>query len=58
MMCWMNFWTTIYYSIYLFGVSDAGMNMIAFCSRHHDALMDVTLFCMCGAFGQVRNGVA
>lgn len=54
MMCWMNFWTTLYYSIYLFGFTGAGMGMIRFCSLHPDAAWDVILFCLCGAFGQVR----
>ena len=50
----MNFWTTLYYGAYLFGVTDAGMNLVGFCVRHPDAAWDVVLFCLCGAFGQVR----
>lgn len=53
MMCWMNFWTTVYFSVYLFGFTGAGSGMIAFCIRHPDAAWDVVLFCLCGAFGQL-----
>lgn len=53
MMCWMNFWTTLYYSVYLFGVSGSGGGMVRFCFKHPEAAWDVVLFCMCGAFGQL-----
>eukprot|EP00798_Chlamydomonas_sp_ICE-L_P001119 gene1119-3952_t len=53
MMCWMNFWTSIYYALYLFGITDYGVQMINFCSRHPDAAWDVILFCICGAGGQL-----
>ncbi|MEW5312545.1 MAG: hypothetical protein WDW38_004172 [Sanguina aurantia] len=53
MMCWMNFWTSLFYSMYLFGLTSAGSEAIAFMVAHHDAAKDVALFCLCGAFGQL-----
>lgn len=53
MMCWMNFWTAVYYCLYLFGVTRSGWDLVAFCTRHTDAAQDVILFCVCGAVGQL-----
>lgn len=53
MMCWMNFWTFFYYSIYMFIITSSGFDMLDFCSRHPEAARDVILFCLCGAFGQL-----
>lgn len=53
MMCWMNFWTTLYYGVYMFGFSSVGMELLAFCMRHPDAAWDIILFCFCGAVGQL-----
>ncbi len=53
MMCWMNFWTSIYYGVYLFAVTGAGAGLLDFCVRNPDAAWDVVLFCFCGAFGQL-----
>mmetsp|Transcript_101 Transcript_101/g.175 ORF Transcript_101/g.175 Transcript_101/m.175 type:complete len:324 (-) Transcript_101:552-1523(-) len=53
MMAWMNFWTSVYYALYLFIITNTGFEMIAFCARHPDAAWDVILFCLCGAFGQL-----
>jgi UDP-galactose transporter B1 len=53
MMCYINFWTSIYLSVYLFGFTSQGMSMISFCIKHPEALWDVILFCLCGAFGQL-----
>ncbi|GFH24399.1 uncharacterized protein HaLaN_22188 [Haematococcus lacustris] len=53
MMCWMNFWTALYYLAYLFGFTQSGTDMISFCTRNPDAALDVLVFCLCGAFGQL-----
>jgi len=53
MMCWMNFWTTFYYVIYLFGLTGSGKELVVFCIRNPEAARDVVLFCVCGAFGQL-----
>ncbi|PNH03674.1 UDP-galactose/UDP-glucose transporter 3 [Tetrabaena socialis] len=53
MMCWMNFWTALYYSAYMFVLSGTGMHLVDFCARHPDALVDIVLFCICGAVGQL-----
>ncbi|KAJ9533546.1 hypothetical protein QJQ45_026605 [Haematococcus lacustris] len=106
MMCWMNFWTALYYLVYLFGFTQAqhsdqvqqgglgwrayrltvssgpkvnppghprlrviqlchpvkqlkatwlwsGTDMLSFCTRNPDAALDVLVFCLCGAFGQL-----
>ena len=37
----MNFWTTVYYGLYLFGITNYGGQMISFCARHPDAAWDV-----------------
>lgn len=53
MMCWMNFWTSVYYGAYMFGATSMGTELAGFCSRHPDAAWDVALFCLCGALGQL-----
>ncbi|KAG2448968.1 hypothetical protein HYH02_005722 [Chlamydomonas schloesseri] len=61
MMCWMNFWTAIYYAAYMFlpcvlpgtGGTCTGMDLVSFCTRHPDALLDLVIFCLCGAIGQL-----
>lgn len=53
MMCWMNFWTFAYYSLYLFLFTSKGVDMVSFCGTHADASRDVLLFCACGAVGQL-----
>lgn len=53
MMCWMNFWTGFFYLPFMFIVSSAGKEVIAFCLAHHDAGTQVLLFCLCGAVGQL-----
>jgi UDP-galactose transporter B1 len=52
MMCWMNFWTALYYSLYILG-SGEGATLLSFCLAHGDAVLDVGLFCVCGAVGQL-----
>lgn len=52
MMCWMNFWTSVYYFLYLAGTG-IGKDMIQFFIRNPDASWDVVIFCLCGAFGQL-----
>ena len=52
-MCWMNFWCSLYNSVYLFGLSSAGWDMLAFCRRYPAAAYDILLFCLCGAIGQL-----
>ena len=53
MMCWMNFWTGVFYLPFMFVISSAGKEVIAFCLAHHDAGTQVLLFCLCGAIGQL-----
>lgn len=53
MMCWMNFWTSVYYGIYMFVITHSGTAMARFCSVHGEAGIDVLLFCFCGAVGQL-----
>lgn len=52
-MCWMNFWSAAYYTVYLFGISSSGMQLVAFCKQYPSATYDVLLFCLCGAIGQL-----
>ncbi|GIL63718.1 hypothetical protein Vafri_17744 [Volvox africanus] len=52
MMCWMNFWTALYYGLYMLA-SGSGVELVSFCARHPDALVDIILFCLCGAVGQL-----
>lgn len=52
-MCWMNFWCSIYNAAFLFVFSTSGYQMVSFCMQHHQAAIDVLLFCICGAIGQL-----
>ena len=52
-MCWMNFWGSIYSMAYLFVVTSTGRELLAFCRLYNEVLIDVLLFCLCGAIGQV-----
>ena len=52
-MCWMNFWCSLYYGVYLFAVNSSGWDMLAFCRRYPPAAWDLLLFCLCGAIGQL-----
>lgn len=53
MMCWMNFWTGVFYLPAMFLASSAGREVVAFCLAHPDAGAQVLLFCLCGAVGQL-----
>lgn len=53
-MAWMNFWCSIYYGAYLFGATGIGADLVTFCLSHSDVALDLLLFCLCGAFGQVQ----
>lgn len=52
MMCWMNFWCTLFYGAYM-AVSGIGAQLFAFCLAHNAAAWDVAVFCLCGAVGQL-----
>merc|ERR1711879_499775 len=59
-MCYMNMWSSLYFSVYLFGPvhliglkGQVGMECIQFCLRHRQAALQVGMFCLCGAWGQV-----
>ena len=52
-MCWMNFWCGLYYAIYLFAFSSTGIELLTFCGAHQEAALDILLFCLCGAVGQL-----
>lgn len=53
MMAWMNFWTSLYHGLYLFGFTAAGPGVVAFCIANPDAARDLAMFCACGAIGQL-----
>lgn len=53
MMCWMNFWTGVFYLPMMFVVSRAGTEVIDFCMKHPAAAYDILSFCLCGAVGQL-----
>lgn len=53
MMCWMNFWTGVFYLPMMFIVSSSGSEIVQFLVRYPEALRDVMYFCMCGAVGQL-----
>lgn len=53
MMCWMNFWTGMFYIPMMFVVSSSGGDIVRFLIRYPEALRDVLYFCMCGAVGQL-----
>ncbi len=52
-MCWMNFWTGSFLSVYMFGISSVGYELVAFLLSHPKSLLDVLTFCLCGALGQL-----
>lgn len=52
MMCWMNFWCTLFYGAYM-AVSGIGAQLLSFCMQHTAATWDLTVFCLCGAVGQL-----
>ena len=53
MMCWMNFWTGVFYVPMMFLVSSSGSEIVQFLIKYPEALRDVLYFCMCGAVGQL-----
>jgi len=53
MMCWMNFWTGVFYLPMMFVVSRAGVEVVGFCMKHPAAAYDILSFCLCGAVGQL-----
>jgi solute carrier family 35 (UDP-galactose transporter), member B1 len=53
MMCWMNFWTGLFYIPLMFVFTSSGSEVVAFCLKHPDAGTQVLLFCLCGAVGQL-----
>lgn len=53
MMCWMNFWTGLFYVPMMFVVSSSGADIVRFLIRYPEALRDVLYFCVCGAVGQL-----
>ena len=53
MMCWMNFWTGVFYIPFMFLLSSSGMEVLRFCWSHPSAGYDVLTFCLCGAIGQL-----
>jgi UDP-galactose transporter B1 len=53
MMCWMNFWSGAIYLPLLFVFSSTGRAVGSFCAAHPAAALDLLLFCLCGAAGQL-----
>jgi len=53
MMCWMNFWTGVFYIPMMFVFSNAGKEVLQFCWSYPDAGYDILSFCVCGAVGQL-----
>lgn len=53
MMCWMNFWSGLFYLPLLFVVTSAGSDVMGFCLQHREAAVDVLVFCLCGTLGQL-----
>jgi len=53
MMCWMNFWTGVFYVPMMFVFSNAGREVLHFCWVHPEAGYDILSFCVCGAVGQL-----
>ena len=53
MMCWMNFWSGVLYLPLLFAATPAGREVSAFCATHPEAAVDLLVFCLCGAVGQL-----
>eukprot|EP00239_Pterosperma_sp_CCMP1384_P011453 CAMPEP_0197861196 /NCGR_PEP_ID=MMETSP1438-20131217/37087_1 /TAXON_ID=1461541 /ORGANISM="Pterosperma sp., Strain CCMP1384" /LENGTH=323 /DNA_ID=CAMNT_0043478293 /DNA_START=87 /DNA_END=1058 /DNA_ORIENTATION=+ len=52
LMFYMNIWCSLYSAIYMFGISSVGSEALSFLAAHPRALLDMALFCACGAFGQ------
>ena len=53
-------WCSLYFCLYLFGPvhlvglkGHVGADCVEFCVRHPEAALQVLLFCLCGAWGQV-----
>mmetsp|Transcript_4244 Transcript_4244/g.10973 ORF Transcript_4244/g.10973 Transcript_4244/m.10973 type:complete len:134 (-) Transcript_4244:97-498(-) len=53
MMCWMNFFTGLLLSGYMFGFTTIGQELSSFLLTHPKASYDVLVFCICGAVGQL-----
>lgn len=53
LMMGMNFWGSIYMTIFMFGWSKGGgFEAVQFCEEHPEAAYDILMFCLCGAVGQ------
>ncbi|CAM6128091.1 unnamed protein product [Calypogeia fissa] len=53
LMLGMNFWGSIYMTIFMFGwAKGGGYEAVQFCREHPEAAYDVLMFCLCGAIGQ------
>ena len=44
-MCWMNFWCSLYNCAYLFGITSAGWELLAFCRQHPEVWFFALLRC-------------
>lgn len=53
MMCWTNFWGAVFHGLYMFGFSTKGGEVVAFGFKNHAMALDMFLFCLCGAMGQL-----
>jgi UDP-galactose transporter B1 len=53
MRCWTNFWGALFHGTYMFGFSSNGMEVVRFALKHDAMKLDLLLFCVCGAMGQL-----
>lgn len=53
MMCWMNFWTGVFYVPVMFIFTSTGKEVIEFCAAYPEAIVQLLLLCLCGAIGQL-----
>ena len=54
LMCWTNMWCALFSTIYTFGIyPSTGFLAIQFTKDHPRVLVDILVFCLCGACGQL-----
>lgn len=54
LMCWTNMWCALFGSVYMFGIhSSTGLLVVQFAQSHPQVIIDILVYCLCGAFGQL-----
>ena len=54
LMCWTNMWCALFNSVYMFVIhSTTGYLAITFVREHPRVVLDILMYCLCGAGGQL-----